>query len=71
MLEDGTMVEIVGDYKLWRVRNPNGVYVDKDGDRLDYKFGYLARAPGRESFFFPPCELFEPDGSVRYLMLVA
>lgn len=71
MLEDGTIVEIVGDYKLWCVRSQNGVYMDKEGDRIDYKFGYLARAPGRERFFFSPCDLFEPDGSVRYLKLVA
>lgn len=71
MLEDGTIVEVAGEYSLWCVRGRHGVYVNEEGDRRSYQFGYTARAPGEKAVFYAAHELFELDGDVGYLKLVA
>lgn len=71
MLRDGSIVEIIEEYKLQQVWCEDGPFLDRDGERMGYKFGYTARAPGGEPFFYPAHYLYDVDGSVRHLKLVA
>lgn len=66
----GILVEIVGEYKLLQFTGGNGGYLTKNGDRVSYRYGYIAKIPGDDRYAFPPHELRAPDGSVRHIRLV-
>lgn len=69
-LDHGELVEIVREYRLFRVSCSNGKYLDEEGDRADYLHCYAVKRPGGEPFPALPHELLDPDGRVRHMRLV-
>lgn len=63
---------VTGEYKLRRVRNSDGEYLDAaKGYRVDYKHGYTCQYRNGEEFFFEPGDLTDEDGAPTHLRLVA
>lgn len=67
---DGERVVITGAYTLRTVPSKKGVYVDRNGERINYRWGYLARLGGRE-YFVPAYQLQRLDYSCGHLQLAA
>jgi len=68
---DGSLVEIVGAYGVYTVRDSAGQYLSQDGVRISYLWGYRVKAPGEQPHFAAPHQLRRKDGSPRHLQLVA
>lgn len=71
--EYGEKVRIVGDYKMRRVAQEDGHYVDDTGAQFEYKPGYsimLMSDPG-SSFFSPAHQLTRDDCTPSHMCLVA
>lgn len=71
MLPGGSIAEITGEYQLRRVKCDDGAFLDSKGERISYLYGYRAKEPGGQEFFWPAHDLSNRDGSVRHLMLVS
>ena len=63
-------LEITEAYSFMRVYNPTGRFIDTDGERFDYRWGYAARAIGGKPSFYAAHDLLEPDHSIRHIRLV-
>lgn len=66
----GEKLEITSAFEFSRVRDPAGRFIDKDGDRIDYRWGYRAREIGGRPYFYAAYELLDIDHSIRHIRLV-
>jgi hypothetical protein len=70
---DGERVEIIGEYKFRSVSCSDGQYVDDEGKRRSYRWGYTARAIDLEDktgYFFAPHDLRDINYQVTHIRLV-
>lgn len=67
----GEKLEITTAFEFCCVRDSAGRFIDKDGDRIDYRWGYRAREIGGKSHFYAAYELLDRDHSIRHIRLVS
>lgn len=69
---EGYEANIVESYKMYTVTEPDGAYIDSNGARFDYKFGYVIKTNDpAHRFWVPPYTLTrDDDGKPSYLRLV-
>ncbi len=63
-------MEITSPFGFRRVNDSDGHFIDKDGDRFSYQWGYLARAIGDESYFYAAHELRDLNYCISHIRLV-
>lgn len=63
-------MEITSPFGFRRVNHSDGHFIDKDGDRFSYQWGYLARAIGDESYFYAAHELRNLNHRISHIRLV-
>ena len=68
--EYGFDVEVVKGYNFYSVASAQGSFVQADGKRLEYQFGYVVKR-GDERFFVAPYQLTRDDCKPTHLRLVA
>lgn len=66
---------VVGAYGMYAVPSDEGRFIRRDGQRLDYRYGYLvrlknSRATTAPPFFAEAFRLRDPDGKLSYLGVV-
>ena len=66
----GEKLEITKAYQFMRANTPTGRFIDTDGKRFDYVWGYVAREIGGEPCFFSAHELRDIDHNIRHIRLV-
>jgi hypothetical protein len=66
----GTRLEITEGFDLYRVFDESGPYIDGNGERVSYKYGYCARELGEKSHFYPAHQLRDENWNLRHLQLV-
>lgn len=67
----GVRLEIVGRYDFYQIADDDdGPYLDDQGNRVRYAWGYLARELGVKEFFYAAHRLRDLDCSIRHLRLV-
>jgi hypothetical protein len=66
----GTKVEIVRGFGLCLLSDDDGPYIDGEGGRVSYQYGYLARKLGGKEIFFRAHELRDEDWNLRHIRLV-
>lgn len=69
-MDDGEKLEITGAFEFRCVLNSAGMFINKDGERFDYRWGYTAREIGGSPYFYPAHELLDIDHSIRHIRLV-
>lgn len=62
---------VTGEYKLRRVNNKEGEFVDGRGERIEYRYGYTCQYRNGEEYFVPAGYLTDDDGAPTHLRLVA
>jgi hypothetical protein len=67
--EYGFDVEVVKGYNFYSVASAQGSFVQDNGKRLDYQFGYVVKR-GDEQFFVAPHQLTREDCKPSHLRLV-
>lgn len=67
----GEKLEITGAFGFYHVTSFTGRFINADGNRFDYKWGYVTRAIGGEPFFCAAHELLDIDHSIRHIRLVS
>ena len=68
---EGYEANIVETYKMYPVTEPDGAYIDSNGARFDYKFGYVIKTKAPDSrFWAPPYTLTRDDCKPSHLRLV-
>ncbi len=68
--QDGAKMEIVKGFGLHKVSEDGGPYVEDSGDRVSYRWGYVAQARGGRPTFYPPYMIQSVDYE-RHIRLVA
>jgi hypothetical protein len=69
---DGARRVITGGYELRSVPEDDGAYVQRDGSRVSYRWGYTAENPATgETFFYPAAQLQSVDYVRGHLRLAA
>jgi hypothetical protein len=71
--DDGARMVVSGEYALRKVHSEGGAFVDADGERFDYRWGYLAvrrDGSGPSEFFYPALNLQTLDCKQGHLRLV-
>lgn len=63
-------VVVTDTYRMWQALSPDGAYIDKEGRRFNYRFGYAIRTDQDKSFFIRAGDLFDSDCRPRHLILV-
>lgn len=66
---DGVPVMVTGEYKLYRVHNRDGEFLDSHGGRVDYQWGYACQYRNGEEVFFPAHQLTNENGARTHLRL--
>jgi hypothetical protein len=66
----GEHVVVTGAYQMWKSLNPDGAYIDKEGNRFNYRFGYRARTSQDRACFVRAGDLLDSDWRTRHLVLV-
>ncbi len=66
----GAVVEIVEGYHLISVRDEDGVYRTKEGERFSYRFGYATKKSDGRVYALSPWELRDIDGKPRHIRVV-
>lgn len=67
---DGKRLDVVGGYGLHRVIDDEGRFVTAPGDRVSYRWGYLAQARGGARMFYPAYMLQTIDYETSHVRLV-
>lgn len=65
----GEKLEITSEYQFFRVNSQDGRFFD-DGERFDYRWGYLARELGGQSLFYPAHLLVDINYRISHLRLI-
>lgn len=65
----GEKLEITSEYQFFRVNSQDGRFFD-DGERFDYRWGYLARELGGQSLLYPAHLLVDINYRIRHLRLI-
>lgn len=67
----GEKLEITGGFQFCRINSPTtGRFIDKDGYRFDYRWGYWARAIADRPYFYAAYELRDINYGIRHIRLV-
>lgn len=66
----GEKMEITGGFHYTRVNDIAGRFIDKDGKRFDYRWGYTARAIGGEPYFYAAHELMDTSHRIFHIRLI-
>lgn len=66
----GEKLEITKGFQFCRHNSLTGRFIDKDGYRFDYQWGYWARAIADKPYFYPAYELRDIDHGIRHIRLV-
>ena len=68
--DHGEKLEITGGYRFRRINSTTGRFIDKEGYRFDYRWGYWARAIADKPHFYPAYELRDINHGIRHIRLV-
>ena len=72
---DGQTMSITRDYHYELVKRKAARYVDCDGERVDYQWGYCAKFltgdSAGEEYFFPAYQLRSPRSEITHVRLVS
>lgn len=70
VMAGGVLAVVTGHFGLHVVTTKDGEYVDRDGERIAYRPGYLCRDESGDEYFWPAHKVNLPDGSRSHLRLV-
>lgn len=66
----GEKLEITRGYGFVRSNSRTGHFIDKNGRRFNYRWGYVARSIGGEPLFYAAHELMDTDYRTRHIRLI-
>lgn len=66
----GEKMEITQGFHYTHVNDVAGRFINKNGKRFDYRWGYMARAIGEKPYFYAAHELMDTDYRTRHIRLI-